>query len=189
LPGQSERPDAPAILDRVSRVPLCPHCAAPAESPIVCDRCGWRWYQNPKPAAGTLVEWQPPGATELSVLLLRRAVEPGFGEWDLPAGYLDPGESAEESAVRETREESGLAVELVRLVGVYTSRSGNAVAVIYLARPIDATPVVRIDAESSEHAWVGRSDIGRWLSRMAFRSMATALEDWATGTSGRPRDW
>lgn len=168
---------------------VCPHCAEPAEHPIVCDRCGWRWYANPLPAAGTLLERQAAGATEPSVLLLRRAVEPGLGGWDLPAGYLEPGESAEEGARRETREEAGIEVELLRLVGVYTSRSGNAVSSVYLARPTDGSAPVRIDAESDDHAWVPRSAVAEWLPRMAFRSMATALQDWAEGRFGVPHDW
>lgn len=155
----------------------------------MCERCGWRWYRNPKPAAGTLVEWQASGEAEPSVLLLRRAVQPGHGDWDLPAGYLDPGESPEEAAIRETREEAGIDVELISLVGVYTSRPGNAVATVYLARPREPAPNVIIDHESSDHAWVTRADVQAWLPRMAFRSMATALADWAEGRTGLPRAW
>lgn len=168
-------------------VAACPHCATPFEQPLVCERCGWRWYANPKPAAGCLVERAAAGEPE--VLLLRRAVEPGRGGWDLPAGYLEPGESPEEAARRETLEESGLAVELVRLVGVYTSRPGNAVSCIYLARPTPAAGEVRPDAESDAHAWASRGAAPAWIERMAFRSMAAALEDWAAGRSGLPRDW
>ena len=170
-------------------VVVCPHCALPAEQPIICDRCGWRWYANPLPAAGTLLERQAPGEAEPSVLLLRRAVEPGLGGWDLPAGYLEPGESAEEGARRETREEAGIEVELVQLVGVYTSRWGNAISSVYLARATDGDAPVTIDAESDDHAWVPRSAVGEWLPRMAFRSMAAALADWAEGRFGEPRDW
>lgn len=173
----------------ITRVAVCPHCAQPDEQPLVCDRCGWRWYATPKPAAGTLVERQGRGQPEPSVLLLRRVVEPGAGSWDLPAGYLNPGESAEEAALRETREESGLEVDLVRLVGVYTSRLGNAISTIYLAQPRDAAASVTIDAESDDHAWVARSSVEEWVPRMAFPSMAAALRDWANGRSGPPREW
>lgn len=117
-------------------VTLCPHCAARDERPILCDRCGWRWYANPSPAAGTLVE-RPAADGDPSVLLLRRAVDPGIGAWELPAGYLEAGESAEEAALRETREETGLDVQLLGVVGVYTSRAANAISTIYLARPLD----------------------------------------------------
>jgi ADP-ribose pyrophosphatase YjhB (NUDIX family) len=169
-----------------SAVGLCPHCAAPAERPLVCDRCGWRWHANPYPAAGVVIE-RPGPAGEPEVLLLRRAVEPGIGAWDLPAGFLDPHESFEVGARREAREESGIEVELLSLIGVYSSPLGNAVAAVYRARPLDAAAVVEPDHESSDHAWVPRSAVASWLPRMAFASMAAALDDWANARIGAPR--
>lgn len=166
-------------------VPACPHCATPSEQPLICDRCGWRWYANPKPASAVLLEREGVDG-EPSILLLRRAVQPGLGAWDLPAGYLDPGESFEQAARRETSEEAGITVELTSLSGVYHSPPANAVTAVYLARARTADAEVRIDAESSEHAWVSRSDVQAWLPRMAFGSMAAALADWAAGRTGRP---
>ena len=163
-------------------VPACPRCATVDEQPLTCERCGWRWYSNPKPAAAVLLERQADGEAEPSVLLLKRAVEPGFGEWDLPAGYLDPGESFEMAALRETREESGIDVELVQLTGVYHSQPANAVTAVFRARALDANTQVKTDAESSGHAWVARSEVGAWLPRMAFASMASALADWRDRT-------
>ncbi len=163
-------------------VPACPHCARPAEQPLTCDRCGWRWYSNPKPAAAVLLEREDPGRGEPSVLLLRRAVEPGYGAWDLPAGYLDPGESFEMGARRETLEESGIDVELMQLAGVYHSPPANAVTAVFRARAVDAQASVQTDAESSDHAWVARSEVPNWLPRMAFASMASALADWGGRT-------
>ncbi len=125
-------------------------------------------------------------ADERSVLLLRRAVDPGRGGWDLPAGYLDPGESFETAARREAREEAGLEVELVALGGVYHSPAANAVTVVYRARPVEARPEVVVDSESSEYAWVRRSEMRDWLPRIAFSSMAAALADWAAGRIGGP---
>jgi ADP-ribose pyrophosphatase YjhB (NUDIX family) len=154
----------------------------------VCDRCDWRWYANPKPAAGTVIE-RLNAAGEPEVLLLRRAVQPGLGAWDLPAGYLEPDESVEEAACRETAEEAGFEVQLVELIGIYTSRPGNAVSAVFLARPVEAGASVDPDDESSDHAWVARADVPSWLPRMAFRSMAIALADWAEGRRGIPRDW
>jgi ADP-ribose pyrophosphatase YjhB (NUDIX family) len=122
-----------------------------------------------------------------SVLLLRRAVEPGLGDWDLPAGYLDANESSEDGAMREAFEESGLQVELVNLAGVYSSRRQNAVTTIYRGRTVDCATSVRLDHESSEHAWVRRDAVRGWLPRMAFGSMAQALADWADGKVGPPR--
>lgn len=169
----------------------CPRCARDSELPLICERCGWRWYSNPRPAAGAVVELRsvaPDGEEgEPFMLLLRRAVEPGLGRWDLPAGYLEPHESPEQAALRETREEAGLEVELVRLIGTYTSHHGNAVSCIYLARPLAPDPQVVLDAESTEYAWVERRRVRDWLPRMAFRSMAAAIDDWATDRSGVPR--
>ena len=160
-------------------VPACPHCAAPEEQPLVCDRCGWRWYANPKPAAAVLLERTADGAAEPSILLLRRAVDPGRGGWDLPAGYLDPGESFEIAARRETLEEAGIEVELLALAGVYHSPPANAVTAVFRARATRDDASVKLDFESTEHAWVARSEIAAWLPRLAFASMSAAVADWA----------
>lgn len=160
-------------------VPACPHCAEPGEQPLVCDRCGWRWFANPKPAAAVLLERarRPAGGTE--ILLLRRAVEPGLGDWDLPAGYLDFGESFEVAARRETLEEAGIEVELIGLSGVYHSPAANAVTAVFRGRAVGDADVT-LDFESSEHAWISRAEVAEWLPRIAFPSMASAVADWAS---------
>jgi 8-oxo-dGTP diphosphatase len=116
---------------------------------------------------------------DTSILLLRRAVEPGVGGWDLPAGYLDPGESFEQAAVREALEESGVEVRLIELAGVYHSPPANAVTAVFRAAPTDPSAQVSLDFESSDHAWVPRSEVAAWLPRIAFGSMAQAVADWA----------
>jgi len=168
-------------------VPACPHCAAPSERPLLCDRCGWRWHANPLPAAAVLLE-RPGSDGELAILLLRRAVDPGRGGWDLPAGYLDPGESFEVGARREAAEEAGIEVALTTLAGAYHSAAGNAVTVVYRARALDPRAPVRPDAESDDHAWVPRPEVSAWLPRMAFPSMRAAVADWAAGRIGGPSD-
>lgn len=167
-------------------VAVCPHCATRAERPLVCDRCGWRWYANPLPAAAVLLERPLAEAAEPAILLLRRAVEPGRGWWDLPAGYLEPDESFEVAARREAAEEAGMDVRLTALSGVYHSPAANAVTVVYRARAIDPEAPVRPDAESDDHAWVRRSEVGAWLDRMAFPSMRAAVADWAADRLGGP---
>jgi ADP-ribose pyrophosphatase YjhB (NUDIX family) len=155
------------------------------ERPLVCDRCGWRWQANPLPAAGVLLERQDHDGQPM-IVLLRRALDPGRGAWDLPAGYLDPGESFEAGARREAAEEAGIVVELTALSGVYHSAEGNAVTVVYRARALDPRAPVQPDAESDDHAWVRRPDVASWLPRMAFPSMRSAVADWAAGRIGGP---
>ncbi len=166
-------------------VPACPHCTTALERPLVCDRCGWRWHANPLPTAAVLVE-RLEGDEGPSVLLLRRAVEPGLGRWDLPAGYLDPGESFEQAARRETLEEAGIPIELTAVAGVYHSPAANAVTVVYRARTGEPPPDVRPGVETSDYAWVPRSAVAQWLPRFAFPSMASALADWGAGRTGGP---
>ncbi|MDM8545162.1 NUDIX hydrolase [Candidatus Venteria ishoeyi] len=81
---------------------------------IVCSQCGSIHYQNPKIVAGCLVTWQD------QVLLCRRAIEPRYGLWTMPAGFMENNESIEEAACRETFEEAQARVTLDGLYGFYS---------------------------------------------------------------------
>src|SRR5262249_44394238 len=83
-----------------------------------CPRCGWTFYDNPVPAAVALVERGD------RVLLVRRARPPYAGTWDLPGGFLEAGETPERGLRRELREELGLRVGRLRLMGFATDRYG-----------------------------------------------------------------
>ena len=67
----------------------------------VCSKCKTIHYSNPKMVVGALVEY------EGNLLMCRRAIEPQYGKWTLPAGYLENGESVAQCAIRETQEEAG----------------------------------------------------------------------------------
>ena len=67
----------------------------------VCDQCGTIHYQNPNIIAGCVVLQGD------KVLLCRRAIEPRYGLWTLPAGFMENGESTLAGAIRETKEEAG----------------------------------------------------------------------------------
>src|SRR5690242_20915491 len=70
------------------------------------------------------------------VLLLRRGIEPQIGKWTFPGGYVDLGESPAQAALRETREEVGMQVELGRVLGVYTDPAHPISTVVaYMATP------------------------------------------------------
>lgn len=77
----------------------------------VCDSCSTVHYQNPRIVAGCIPDW------EGRVLLCRRAIEPRYGLWTLPAGFMENGETTLQAAARETLEE---ACARVRVNGLYT---------------------------------------------------------------------
>jgi ADP-ribose pyrophosphatase YjhB (NUDIX family) len=95
----------------------CRACGAPTEYRVppddnreraVCTACGLVHYENPLNVVGTLPVF------EGRVLLCRRNIEPRYGFWTLPAGFMELGETMEQGALRETVEESGAEVELLR---------------------------------------------------------------------------
>jgi 8-oxo-dGTP diphosphatase len=109
--------------------------------------------------------------SEKGVVLIRRANEPFEGQWALPGGFVEVGETVEEAADREAAEETGLAVEVARLVGVYSDPErdprGHNVSVVFLARVLsgdlvaatDASEVAVLDPSSVELAFDHRKII------------------------------
>lgn len=89
----------------------------------VCAQCGTIHYQNPKVVVGCLPEWQG------RVLLCKRAIEPRYGLWTLPAGFLENGESVTDGAIRETREEADARVNVQ---GLYTMISLPHINQVYM---------------------------------------------------------
>jgi 8-oxo-dGTP diphosphatase len=91
-----------------------------------CDNCGYIHYVNPVPAVGILIEMDG------GIVLIRRGQPPHQGEWTLPSGFIEADESAEEAAVREAEEETGLKVELLELFGINSFPEGPPVSGIIL---------------------------------------------------------
>ncbi len=96
----------------------CSNCGGPLVQRVpsgdsrprfICDDCHTVHYQNPKIVAGCLPEW------EGQVLLCRRAIRPRYGQWTLPAGFMENGETVEEAAARETLEEARARVKIESL--------------------------------------------------------------------------
>ena len=108
---------------------------------------------------------------ERGVVLIRRGSEPFRGRWALPGGFVEVGETVEEAADREAAEETGLAVEVARLVGVYSDPErdprGHNVSVAFIARVLsgelsagtDASEVAVVDPDSVELAFDHRKII------------------------------
>ena len=90
--------------------------------------CGSIHYQNPNIVAGCLIEHGD------ALLLCQRAIEPRYGLWTLPAGFLENGESVEEGALRETREEACADVEIMQLYTMFSLTHINQVYMMFRAR-------------------------------------------------------
>jgi ADP-ribose pyrophosphatase YjhB (NUDIX family) len=101
---------------------FCPNCGARLPSSETafalqkCAQCGRTQYHNSKPCAGALI------VKDNRVLLVLRAVEPFTGCWDIPGGFLEAGEHPYAGMVREVKEETGLDVRAIELLGVYMDR-------------------------------------------------------------------
>ncbi len=95
---------------------------------LVCVRCGFVFYLDPKVAVGTIIRDE-----QQRIVLVRRAIEPGYGKWVYPGGYVDRGELVVNAAVREAREEAGLDVRLDHLINVYSYPGRSPVIIVYAA--------------------------------------------------------
>ena len=136
---------------------------------LSCPACGFVAYVNPRLVVATL-----PVTDAGEVYLVRRAIEPGYGEWAQPGGFLEIDETAPAGAIRETLEETGLLVEPTRIVGLYTRQQAAIVVICWEARIVGgaAGPTT----ESLEvRAFAGR-DIP-W-PHIAFETTTAALRDW-----------
>jgi 8-oxo-dGTP diphosphatase len=112
---------------------FCPRCGSAAEvtfpRSIRCGTCGYGAFYNPKPVACTI-----PVNDNGDLYLMRRGFEPSRGLWTMPGGFVDLGESVEDAAIREAKEEIGVDVEITGLVGVYSRSTDRIVVVVYAAR-------------------------------------------------------
>jgi ADP-ribose pyrophosphatase YjhB (NUDIX family) len=120
---------------------FCSECAHPVALAIpegdnrpryVCAQCDVIHYQNPKLVIGSLPVWEADG--ELKVLLCKRAIEPRYGYWTLPAGFMENNETTAEAAIRETEEEAGANIELGPLYTLLNVAHVHQVHLFYLAR-------------------------------------------------------
>ncbi len=160
----------------------CPCCGGPLESRLlkagdpvrlVCAACGHVHYLDPKVAVGTII--RRPG--DEGIVLLRRAIEPGYGLWVFPGGYVDRGEAVTDAAIREAREECGIDIRLDALVNVYSYTGRVPVIIVYAATWLGGT--LTIDEESLD-ARIVTPETVPW-DALAFRSTREALGDYYAG--------
>jgi len=158
---------------------FCSECAAPVSLSIpagdnrpryVCDSCATIHYQNPKMVMGTIPVWERDG--ELKILLCKRAIEPRYGYWTLPAGFMENNETTAEAALRETHEEAGANIELGKLFSLLNVARVHQVHMFYLATLVDldfAPGEESLDVQMFTQAQIPWDDL-------AFPTIRTTLE-------------
>lgn len=160
---------------------FCPACGGSLEQRsikagdpdrLVCSACGFVFYLDPKVAVGTII-----AAPDSRIVLVRRAIEPGYGLWVFPGGYVDRGEELTAAALREAREESGLEIQLDGLVNLYSYSGTSPIIIVYAASIIGGE--LCGDDECLE-ARLFAADSIPW-NELAFRSTNEALRDYFRG--------
>lgn len=158
----------------------CPRCATelepresePPDPPRpTCPGCGFVHYLNPTPTVQAWID------RDGSFLALRRDQEPLMGRWNMPGGFVEPGEDGPEAVAREVREETALEIEVERVIGIYTSTYGDGedaepiLDIAYLCRLTGGE--LEISSESSEARWFNLEG----LPVPAFEGERRALAD------------
>lgn len=153
---------------------FCSNCGAPVTLRIppgdslprhVCDACNAIHYQNPRMVVGCIAEW------EQRILLCRRAIEPRYGMWTVPAGFMENGETTSQGAVRETLEEARARVEIGPLYALYNIPHINQVYILFRARLLDLD--IGAGAETLEVGLFSERDVP-WDS-LAFATVRNTL--------------
>ena len=163
--------------DMTTAFDFCPLCASRlAEARDgdrlrkTCPACGFVHYRNPSPAAGVVL------VENGAVLLVKRRCEPYRGRWAIPSGFVECDEDIRETAVRETREETGLDVSLEGVLAVescFDDPRGNAVLVLYRGRRTGGAVCAGDDAEDARFFPLDA------LPPLAFESHGKALAELA----------
>jgi ADP-ribose pyrophosphatase YjhB (NUDIX family) len=166
-----------ALNPALQEAKFCPRCGQPADvaypRSITCPHCGYGAYYNPKPVAAAI-----PVTPDKKIVLLRRGFDPGKGLWTFPGGFVDLGETVEEAARREAREEIQVSVELGALVGVYSRGEERVVLIVYAAT---TTETPQTTDEAVEVRGFAPDEIP-W-EELAFWSTTNALKDFLSAES------
>ena len=155
----------------------CPQCGGPLERRIiksgdperlVCRQCHSVLYMNPQVAVIAVVP------KDGGVVMTRRALNPGYGLWVLPGGFMDVGELLEDAVMREVEEEANLKVRVDRLLGVYSYKDSSTVVVAYLTEYLEGQM-----AAGEEVLDIGVfSDREIPWDKIAFRSTKSTLNEY-----------
>jgi ADP-ribose pyrophosphatase YjhB (NUDIX family) len=135
---------------------------------LVCIACEFVHWDNPKPVTATVVPMND------GIVLVKRKFEPFVDDWCLPGGFIEAKEDPNESAIREVLEETGLNIELDKLVAACTPGGGiNVVILIYLAKL--ATGTLTAGDDASDVRCFKQEELPK---NIAFELHRKAIRDW-----------
>jgi len=161
---------------------FCPTCGQVLDYKIiklgepkrhVCGACNKIHFQNPKLAAGVLF------VHEDKLVLGKRDIEPGRGLWSYPGGFVEQGETVNDAALREAKEEAKADVKLEGLLGVYSYPGSIIAVVMYRGRSVGPKP--QAGDEVQEIGLFSPQEIP-W-EELAFQSVRDSLKDYLEWTS------
>ena len=157
----------------------CSACGAALaqEPPTTCARCGTEHWRNAKPCGGALL------VHDGKLLLVRRAIEPWRGHWDIPGGFCELREHPRDAAERELREETGISGRATHLHGIWLDDYGDAevaMNIYYLVEAAGELTPHTDSAEVSELGWFAPTELP--LDEISFPGHCRAvLEAWRDG--------
>jgi ADP-ribose pyrophosphatase YjhB (NUDIX family) len=156
---------------------FCPQCGGRLEKRLikpqeprrlVCTACGFIFYLDPKLSVIAVIPMDD------GVVMVRRAIEPGYGLWVVPGGFVDLGEVVEDALMRETQEETHLTVRPLRLLNLYSYPDHRTVIAAYLTEYVSGE--LAAGDETLEAKVFGLHEIP-W-PRIAFSSTKEALREY-----------
>jgi ADP-ribose pyrophosphatase YjhB (NUDIX family) len=155
--------------------------AADAGWPRTCAVCGETTWHNPLPVAVALLPVLAGDAASgdgarAGIVAVRRAIEPGYGQLGLPGGFVEVGESWQEAAVRELREETGIAADpaAVRLFDVHSTPTGHSLLVFGLLPAVPAAELPPVKPTDEALEWLVLTE----PCELVFSTHTRALADY-----------
>jgi ADP-ribose pyrophosphatase YjhB (NUDIX family) len=151
---------------------------------LVCSGCGFVFYQNSKPCVGALVVDQD------RLLLIKRAIAPFKGDWDIPGGFLEPDEHPETGAVREVFEETGLHIQLGELLGIFMDvyeTTGDPTLNIFYTATV-AGGEARAGSDAMHIQWFDLDALPQQIAFKSAHQVLGLLQNGHKQTQGRSND-
>lgn len=165
-------------MTKYTNIKFCPACASdnissPTENSLKCDACGYVLFHNTAAATAAILKYRG------KIIFVRRGHDPGKGMLDLPGGFVDYNESAEEGLLREINEETGFEVKNLKYFGSnpnvyeYKNVTYHTCDLCFTGEVEDISVFRKLD-EITELVLLSPKDV--ILEQLAFRSLQIMIK-------------